>query len=315
MVNFGSNRAGHELALKAHAVLPQAPELSAQGGTTMTRGRKADLKPSQSPLHFFGSEVRRTREAAGMSLGDLAARVPCDPSTVSRIEAGILAPDRHFAVVCDEAFPDLGGWFTRFYDKSRDWNQPFAPSFGSFTPHEATATSIYTCNHSLIPGLLQTEDYAREVLSRSPTATDGELAERLTGRLARQAILRRDDPPWYWVVIDEAVLHRRVSNEKIMYAALRRLVDASLRPKIILQVLAGGAPHPGLMGSCQIAETIGARTIASLEDFSDSMLVEDSATIAKIMTRFRWLQSEALSADASRERIEQLAEELWRQNP
>jgi hypothetical protein len=315
MVDFGSHRAGHGLALKAHAVLQQAPELSAQGGTTMTRGRKADLKPSQSPLHFFGSEVRRAREAARMSLNEFAARVPCDPSTVSRIEAGILAPDRHFAVICDEAFPDLGGWFTRFYEESRDWNQPFAPSFGSFTPHEATATSIYTCNHSLIPGLLQTEDYARAVLSRAPSATSGEVDELIAGRMTRQAILKRDDPPWYWAVIDEVVLRRRVGDEKVMHAALRRLVDVSLRPKVNLQVLAGGDAHIGLLGSVQIAETIGAETVASLEDFSDSRLVKDSATIAKIMMRFRWLQSEALPAAASRDRIEQLAEELWRQDP
>jgi hypothetical protein len=281
----------------------------------MTRGRKVELKPSQSPLHFFGSEVRRAPEAARISLNEFASRVPCDPSTVSRVEAGILAPDRHFAVVCDEAFPDLGGWFTRFYDESRDWNQPFAPSFGSFTPHEATATAIYTCNHSLIPGLLQTEDYARAVLSRHPGVTDGEVTERVAGRMARQAALTRDDPPWYWAVIDEAALHRRIGDEKTMHAALRRLVEVSLRPKVILQMLADGDAHVGLAGSVQIAKTAGAETIASLEDFSDSRLVKDSATIAKIKARFHWLQAEALSPDASRKRIEQIAEEVWRQDP
>jgi transcriptional regulator with XRE-family HTH domain len=75
----------------------------------MARGRKQALTPNASPLHFFGSEVRHAREAAGMTLNDLGAMVPCDPSTVSRVESGILAPDMHFAEVCDEAFPSSGG--------------------------------------------------------------------------------------------------------------------------------------------------------------------------------------------------------------
>ncbi len=64
-----------------------------------------DLDPGASPLHFFGAEVRRAREAAGMTLAALGAIVPCDASTVSRIEAGLLAPTERFANACDE-----GGW-------------------------------------------------------------------------------------------------------------------------------------------------------------------------------------------------------------
>jgi DNA-binding XRE family transcriptional regulator len=71
-----------------------------------------DLDPAASPGHFFGAEVRRARIAAGMTLADLAARVPCDASTVSRIEAGTLSPGQRFAAARDEAFPLMGGWFT-----------------------------------------------------------------------------------------------------------------------------------------------------------------------------------------------------------
>jgi len=64
---------------------------------------KRDLDPEMSPLHFFGAEVRRAREAAAMTLADLGARVPCDASTVSRIESGQLSPAERFAGACDEA--------------------------------------------------------------------------------------------------------------------------------------------------------------------------------------------------------------------
>jgi transcriptional regulator with XRE-family HTH domain len=84
-----------------------------------------ELDPGASPAHFFGAEVRRAREAAGMTLADLAALVPCDASTVSRVESGLLSPTGRFAAACDEAFPHMTGWFTRFYNNSSSWDGPF----------------------------------------------------------------------------------------------------------------------------------------------------------------------------------------------
>jgi ribosome-binding protein aMBF1 (putative translation factor) len=69
--------------------------------------RVRTLTPGASPTHFFGSEVRRAREAAGMSQAELGALVPCDKSVVSRIEAGLTQPDESFARACDAAFPHL----------------------------------------------------------------------------------------------------------------------------------------------------------------------------------------------------------------
>ena len=68
-----------------------------------------ELDPAESPLHFFGAEVRRARVAAGMTLADLGVLVPCDASTVSRIEAGLLSPTERFGHACDGAFPQMGG--------------------------------------------------------------------------------------------------------------------------------------------------------------------------------------------------------------
>ncbi|HWG02570.1 MAG TPA: helix-turn-helix transcriptional regulator [Trebonia sp.] len=277
----------------------------------MTRGRKQELSPSASPVHFFGSEVRRAREDAGLTQAGLATLVPCDPSTVSRIEAGALAPDRRFADTCDETFPGLRGWFGRFYAGFRDWNNPFATPFRPFAQYEAAATAIYTLEHSLIPGLLQTEEYARIVLGSHPGVSEGEIEERVTARLARQAVLDREDAPMVWTVIDESVLSKCVGGLKTMHAALSHVLDLASRPNVVVQVLADVGAHVGLQGSVHIAETADAVTAAILSDFSDGRVVEDPSTVAALMMRFRWLQADALPAAASRKMIEQITEEQW----
>src|SRR6185437_5967725 len=153
------------------------------------------LTPSTSPAHFFGAEVRRAREAAGMTQTDLGHLVPCDKSTVSRVEAGLAQPDQTFAVVCDAAFPAMGGFFTRFYNHSRSWGESFTVAFGEFAAYEAEAVALWSFEHSLFPGLLQTEDYARAILERHPNVTPDQVAERVTRRIARQSVLERGEPP------------------------------------------------------------------------------------------------------------------------
>ncbi len=246
-----------------------------------------------------------------MTLADLAAMVPCDPSTVSRIESGAIAPDAHFAEVCDEAFPEMAGWFSRFYKDSRDWNQPFAEPFRTFPQYEAEATALYGYEHALIPGLLQTEDYARSVVSRLLTVTDGEVAERVVARMTRQAILARDTPPMGWWVIEESVLTRRIGSAKIMNEALMHLAAVSRRPRVCVQVLTDAGGHVGLQGSFSIAEQAGARTTVYVEDITDGRVTDDDGTVNAVSLRFRWLQTQALSEEASTDLIERLAEERW----
>ena len=120
---------------------------------------KRDLDPGASPLHFFGAEVRRGREAAGMTLADLGAAVPCDASTVSKIEAGILNPTERFLAACTEAFPG-SDWLARFYHDSRTWGDgPYPRWFEDWLNHEREASSLRIWQPLIVPGLLQTADY------------------------------------------------------------------------------------------------------------------------------------------------------------
>jgi hypothetical protein len=212
--------------------------------------------------------------------------------------------------VCDEAFPQADGWFSRFYAESRDWNAPYIVPFRPFAQDEVNATALYIWEPALIPGLLQPEGYARAVLERDPKATEGEIVERLAGRLERQKILTRDNPPDAWFLIDGGVLHRGIGGPKVMHEALRHLAETARRPNVTLQVMT--APmHIGLQGSLNIAETIGAETIAWLDDIAGGRLIEDPATIAALAARFRHLQTEALTPADSLDLIEHTAEERW----
>ena len=141
--------------------------------------RVRTLTPGASPTHFFGSEVRRAREAAGLPQAQLGALVPCDKSVVSRIEAGLVQADEAFARTCDVAFPHLDGFFTRFWKECQTWTPAFPAAFREFATYEAEALTIWTFQHSLVPGLLQTEGYARAVLERHPNVTSEQVAERV----------------------------------------------------------------------------------------------------------------------------------------
>jgi len=176
---------------------------------------KRDLDPGTSPLHFFGAEVRRAREAAGMTLADLGAAVPCDASTVSKIEAGLLRPTKRFVAACLEAFPHLD-WLARFYEESQTWGDgPIPRWFEDWLNIEREATSLRIWQPLIVPGLLQTADYARALYCAGILNTGDEAVDQLVdARLARQRILDRPDPPNLWVVLDESVLHRLIGTPK-----------------------------------------------------------------------------------------------------
>jgi transcriptional regulator with XRE-family HTH domain len=274
--------------------------------------RERELDATLSPLAFFGAEVRRARTAAGMSLADLGALVPCDKSTVSRVESGLLVPDEAFARACDEAFPAAGGWFTRFYAARAKWDVAVAPAFRSFVGDEARATALYVFEHSLIPGLLATEDYSRAVLSRHVGVTAEQVTARVAARMARQAILDREDPPLLWAVIDDAALSRCVGSPEIMRDALAHLAAMARRPNITVQVLADAGAHVGLQGAFTVAEVMGAACSVNKEDITEGRVCDDVATIVAVSVRFRWLQAEAMPAAASQAFMERMAEQ-WTQ--
>ena len=263
-------------------------------------------------LSLFADEMKAAREQRGWSQADLADQIPYSLSTISMVEALHRVPTRDLAGHLDKAF-GTPGTFTRLEGRLRDL--PFPASFRPFAAYEAEATALYVFQHSLIPGLLQTPAYARAVLATRPNTTEDELDNLVAARLARQAILTRDDPPapLLWALIDEGALHRPVALAEVMHDQLMDLVRMSRLPNVTIQVVpysAGG--HTGLLGAFVIADIDSSPGIVFVEDIADGRVFEDPGAVSRVMLRYRSLQSEALPKGASRELIARVAEERWK---
>jgi hypothetical protein len=256
------------------------------------------------PVRYFGRQVRKERLAAGWTLAELGQRTGYDPAHLSRIESGKRPATEVFARLCDQVFPHRAGWFSEFYEESRTWIAT-PPWFRSYVSHEQRATTLRNWFPSLLDGLLQTEDYARVILSVGPGVTEDEVSDRLAARMKRQAILARDDPPAAWFLVDEAALHRCVGSPAVMAAQMAHLVAVARLPSVTIQVVPN-IEHAGLLGGFSLTERA-----AYVETAVAGQVFEDTEIIAGLLTRFDTLRNEALRASESRAFIERTCEE-WK---
>jgi transcriptional regulator with XRE-family HTH domain len=258
----------------------------------------------------FAEELRAHRAQAGIGRDELAAKVSYSPSLIAMIETGKRSPSRKLAELLDVVF-SLPGTFTRLEKRLRD--VPFPASFRPFVPHEAEATALRSYENLLIPGLFQTEAYARAVLSTRPNTAEDAIEELVAARIQRQEVLVREEPPLIWSLIDETALHREVGALEVMHGQLLQLVDLSRRPNVTIQVVPYSAgPHSGLLGAFVIAELDDSPPIAYLENAAEGETVEDPSVLARLALTFDNLRSKALPDAASRDMIAKVAEERWK---
>jgi transcriptional regulator with XRE-family HTH domain len=269
-----------------------------------------EIDGTASPLAFFGAELRRARNEAGLSQEQLGQRIGYSGTMVGKIETGERAPSEDLAEHCDEAL-GTKGLLVRIYDLARRWDGGYPSWFAGWMDRERTATSLCWWEQSLVPGLMQTADYARAILRVGPYSTQDELEQMVNTRMERQAVLDRPDPPLLWAIIDEGVLHRRIGKAKIMHDQLARLADLATRPTITIQVVpfSVGA-HVGLLGAFIIAAGNGADTVYT-ESPDEGQTTEVPSVVAKLTQTFNILRGEALPQEASRELIMKAAEERW----
>jgi transcriptional regulator with XRE-family HTH domain len=259
---------------------------------------------TSNPARYFGQQVRRARRAAGWTLTEFGQRIGYEPGQVSRIENGKRPPTELFAKMCDQAFPDRDGWFSEFYAESRTWIAT-PPWFRSWVEHEQRAPALRIWQLGVLSGLLQTEGYARAILTTEPGATDDEVSARLAARLARQAILTREDPPAGWFLVDEAALRRCVGSPHAMAAQLAHLAGVARLPNITIQVVPSTA-HAGLLGGFALTGRA-----AYVETAVAGQVFEDAGIIAGLLTRFDTLRNEAFRGSESLTLIERMCEE-WK---
>jgi transcriptional regulator with XRE-family HTH domain len=261
-----------------------------------------------SGLALFAAELVAARKMASLSQDELASRITYSGSMVAMIEGLRRVPSRDFAERCDQVF-ETTGTFGRLQQLAR--TTPLPTWFRPYAEIEATATQLRSWQPSFIDGLLQTEDYARALLSRRPNTSEDDIEALVAARMERQAILDREVPPLLWIVLDEAVLHRRVASEKVMRDQLDYLVEMSRRPNITVEVVpfsAGG--HYALLGAFTIVEQ-GDTRIGYLETVVEGHIVESPATVAMLALAFDTVRGETLPWAASRDFIRKRAETPW----
>jgi transcriptional regulator with XRE-family HTH domain len=270
------------------------------------------LDATRSPLAFFGAELRRARLAAGMSQEQLGRALSFSGDLVGKIETSERAPTPDFAVGCDRVFPHLDGLFARLLEFARRWDGPFPQWFRDWVEAEREALALRWWEPLLVPGLLQTADYARAILAAGPDTADDELEQIVAARLARRAILDRPRPPTLWVVLDETVLHRCVGSPKIMHEQLLYLADLAGRPRSTIQVVpARTGAHAGLLGAFVIAGFNGAPDVVYLETAADGQVIDKFSVVEEVRLRFDTVRVVALPKEDSANLIVKVAEERW----
>ena len=276
--------------------------------------RERELDPGASPAAFFGNEVREARTKAKMPQPALGAAVGYDGTYVSKVETGTIVPDDDFVNGLDRVFPHMNGWFARFWNNSRKWEGQYPAWFKDWVDAEEHARVIRWWEPLLIPGLLQTADYARELFRAWQSVNDADVVERsVSARLDRQAIFDRPNPPTLLAVIDETVLWRGIGNPEIMRAQMEYLIDMSARPNIAVHVVpADVGAHTGLLGAFIVADLDGESGRVVYLETPDQGLISDAPSLAtKILGMFERVRSEALPKGASHELIRRVVNERW----
>ncbi|GIE96396.1 transcriptional regulator [Paractinoplanes rishiriensis] len=271
----------------------------------------------------LGVELRRHREAAGVTIDVVAERLGCSTSKVSRIETG------HTTATPSDVNRILDIYGVNDSVKSelvqiarearqKGWWHPYSTVLtGAYVGLEAAARSIRVFEQQLVPGLLQSEEYAIAMIRAARLEdTDREIAQRVRVRMERQALLIQDDPIDLQVVLDEAVLSRPVGGDAVMRDQLIRLIEAAELPNVTLQILpfASGA-HAGMDGAFVILEfeEEGDADVVFIDNATGGLFLEKADELRKYISIYDTARRSALTPAESVEMIEMLVEEpLWK---
>ncbi|UZJ31721.1 helix-turn-helix domain-containing protein [Streptomyces endophytica] len=252
-----------------------------------------ELTPYLSARHYFGSEQRRHRDLARLSLVQLAEIVNFSKSTLGRVETAELLPPPELPSALDAAF-GTGQHFYGLYQLAKRETPP--DYYRRLMDFEAQAEVIEAFATYLVPGLLQTERYARALLSQRTEVAPELIEERVRLRLGRQDRLRSATPPRYWAILDEAILRRPLGGAEVMHEQLKALLALADTPTTKIQVLpfAHGA-YQLMDGPTVLLRLPGGKTVAYDEYRERGHIMEDAAEVNQRWANYDELRAYALS--------------------
>jgi transcriptional regulator with XRE-family HTH domain len=254
------------------------------------------------PMRHFGRQVKKARQARGWTIREAGRQLGYDDAQVSRVETGTRPPTESFAKACDRVWPERNGWFLDYYTESREWLAT-PPWFRPWLPIEAAATDLRVWAYDVVPGLTQTEDYARETLSLEPGVAPEVIAERVAARMARQSVLMRPDLA-AWFLVSEVALRAIVGSPTVMADQAEHMLTVSALRSVTIQVVPAGVAHCGMSGAFDVA-TGGAYVATAF----GGMVFEDTATLQGLVRRFDTIRAQAWSAPESLNVIRRIRDE------
>lgn len=246
----------------------------------------------------FGHELARYRDMKGLSRGELAEATHYSFELVKAIELANRTGPEDFVHNCDELLDTRGALPTLWELLHSEMLEPW---FQDFVAREREATQIRTFQPLVIPGQLQTYDYARDLIRKGrPTDTEQHVDELATGRVARQTILDRPEPPLLWAVISESALRCPIGDTSVHHTQLTHLLNMARRPAIVVQVLPESVgAHPGMHGPMAILGFTEGPDMIWLEGYDGGRFLVRDDQVAACNVAYDLIRSEALAPDAS----------------
>ncbi len=272
----------------------------------------------------LGIELRRLREGKSLTLEDVGQQFGWSTSKVSRMERGLVPVSprdlkdliKHYDVKDSEVIDALLGMTGG--GRARDWwhryDDVIPRQFSVYLGFETAASSIHTFESLVVPGLLQTEKYARALVDAHGTSqTEEEAARRVEARMYRQQLLTGDDAPRLHAILDEAVIRRMIGGRDVMHEQLLHLSEAASRPNVVVQVIpfAAGA-HMAMEGGfivLRFAE-VDDGDVVSVDQLTRSLYLDDASEVERYRDAWESVLATAASPADSKRMIKAAAEEM-----
>lgn len=266
----------------------------------------------QAAWEFFGAELKRRREEAGLTQVELGALVFVSGGYIGQFEQAIRKPQLDVAMRIDDIL-QTAGFFERTWRKLID-DKRYADYFAAVVELERTATKIAEFAPTVIPGLLQTAAYARAVtLAANPFVTDEYVDEKVGARLERSRILKDATRPEYWAVLHENTLRTPVGGPAAMAEQLEHIAALMRERTVLVQVLPYSAgAYAVTAGDLRLMEFEDAPPTLYTETAFTGGLLDDPAVVKRAQRAYDLLRGAALSPEASLALIESAAEDFRR---
>ncbi|CAL9404098.1 transcriptional regulator [Streptomyces sp. DH-12] len=287
-------------------------EAAGSSGTRAVPAGEWEREPHPSDsLRTFGAFVQALREHAGLSRAELAALVQYSKHTVESVELGRRMPDEAFVERAEEALGNTGALRRAARHLTRG-EAGLAAWFRRWARLEREAVSLCTYECRLVPGLLQSEGYARAVFEGTiPLRTDEELEVQLAARMERQVTMRERPTVPFSFIVEEHVFRRQFGDAEAMRGLMDHVLELTAPRNVTLQVVPVEARlHACLDGPLQILETSEGRRLAYSEGQRNGRLISDAKEVIVLCQRYDTLRSQALNPTDSRDLLERLRGEL-----